>query len=249
MARRPDLPSFSEFIRHVPFVGWRLGRRSHLLVEPIMPRTVGRLHQLPPYDFYTNSVIEQNNDSISRTQYPLKVISCIVNVHHDSNLYAPTHVNWFIPDIDGWLSFDEPNPAARLLERDIGQTTDIPNPTSNFLQIDGCLEYGNQGLTITAPLFGDIAAEKKAEHEHDVGCHQAAVENGQGILGINGVERRIIDLAQPIFNHFPSSVKYPGETMLRLKGDAGIKTIDSSTYISYFTFVLVPLGTRATLRL
>ena len=210
------------------------------------PGPLGTPHRLPPYDFYTNSVVRENSDLESKALYPKTANSCVVNEHQDSQPYKVTHIQWFIPEMDGWLFAEQSLPVSRLLERDAEPVKKGAEPSAYFRQIDGCLEYGNQGLTTTAPLFGDIKAEKKS-HEPDKGCSQTAVEINQGIM--DSIKRKIFTFAQPIVNNFPSFSKEPSDTMLHLEGTAGVKLAGGDSYISYFIFTLSPLGPKGDVKL
>ena len=205
------------------------------------PGPLGTPHRLPPYDFYTNSVVRENSDPESKDLYPKTADSCAVNEHQASPQYKATHIHWFIPEMDGWLFSEQSLPVSRLLERDAEPVKKGSEPTAYFKQIDGCLEYGNQGLTTTAPLFGDIKAEKKS-HEPDHGCSQTEVEMNHGIM--DTIKRKIFNLTQPIINNFPSLMEQPSDTMLHLEGTAGVKPEGDDKYQSYFIFTLSSLGPK-----
>lgn len=183
-------------------------------------------HSLAPFDFYTNSLIQPNQDENTKGIYPFVTTSCAVSGHVNANV--PTRVKWFIPKIDGWLNSDVSQIPVNIFN--------IDQPR----QMDGCLEYGNQSLDIKATFFGDSKEQQKVDHENEIGCRQTAAEapsSGQGSLG---VVEKLIRIVQSVTNYLPSSSKYPGQTMLHLQGEAGIAVKDNETYLSYLRYTLTP---------
>ena len=183
-------------------------------------------HPLPPYHFYTNSIVEKNLDAATNGQYPYVSTSCIANAPP----YPPTEVHWFAPSIHGWLQQDSPSLFVHRLE--VG---------NNAQQMDGCLQYANQSQFIQARLLGDEEEAKEVDHEKKVGCRQAARDNARAVAGSEGTEEKLINVAQSFTNYFPSLAKYARETMLRLDGQAGVIAGDNS-YKSYFRYTLNPVN-------
>jgi hypothetical protein len=109
-------------------------------------------------------------------------------------------------------------------------------------QLDGCLEYGNQSQAIKASFFGDSKAQEKVNKESEVGCRQTSAEASDNDGESKNIIEKLIKIVQPITNYFPSTVKYPKETMLHLQGEAGIAAKNDDTYLSYFSYTLTPFG-------
>jgi hypothetical protein len=188
------------------------------------PGPVGEDHPFPPFHFFTNSVVEANDDLGTKSQYPYKNSSCIATAVPDS----PTEVHWLAPSIHGWLQKESPTLAAHKLA--------VRNDAQ---QMDGCLVYGNQGDSILARLFVDVDQGNEINHEKKVGCRQADAEIAHAAAEANGPDEKLIDIAQSVTNYFPSATKYARETMLRLDGEVGVTAKDNG-YTSYFRYKLNP---------
>jgi hypothetical protein len=184
-------------------------------------------HSLAGVDFYTNSVIQPNQDNSTKAIYPFVTKSCVVSAHVTA---SPLPVKWFAPKIYGWLNTDTSPIPVDILE--------IDQPR----QMAGCLEYGYQSLSIKASFFGDSEAQKKVDRENEVGCRQTAAESSGSGGKSKGILEKLIRIVQPITNYFPSTSKYPKETMLHLKGEAGIAVKADDTYLSYFSYTLTPFS-------
>ena len=184
-------------------------------------------HSLTDVDFYTNSVTQPNQDDSTKGIYPFVTKSCVVAAHVNA---APIRVKWFAPKIYGWLNTDTSPIPIDIFE--------IDQPR----QMDGCLEYGYQSLSIKASFFGDSEARKNVDREKEVGCRQTAADASGSGGQSKGILEKLIKIVQPITNYFPSTSKYPRETMLQLKGEAGITVKGDDTYLSYFNYTLTPFS-------
>ncbi len=221
-SRTNPLPAVSAwiFFSALPLSSWAAGAGN------ACPGPVGQDHPLTPFHFYTNSIIEQNLDATTSGQYPFVKTACIVNTPPPP--YPPTHVQWLVPGINGWLQADSPLPSHKL---ELGKAAQ---------QKDGCLEYGNQSQFIEASFLADDEEAKGVEHEKNVGCRQAAAEIAHAVRETKGGEEKLINITQSVTNYFPSIAKYAEKTMLRLEGQAGVIVGDGS-YTSYFRYTLSPL--------
>jgi hypothetical protein len=130
-------------------------------------------HSHPPFSFETNSRVVPI-DELSSTPaglYKYGIVSCISN----KDLSYPIEANWLVPGPDGWVPAGEKLDSVPHLIRD-----------ESYLQLKGCLEYGNRGEVTKGAFFGTEYDKKIVEEENRLGCRAAVTrvqQTSDGVLG------------------------------------------------------------------
>jgi hypothetical protein len=175
-----------------------------------------RPHPYGNFDFNTNSRVEPYSAGASQFRY--QIISCV----HNNDSQYPVWVQWFIPQVRGFV------PGNKLQQSTPRLSVDDPRSRP----LESCIEYGNRPEYAKSPFWGLQDDSKTVHDEDNTGCRAVSIRGDQPR------RMKLEDIFFKIKYWLPSNAKNPKSTMLLLDGSVGIKILDSSRYVSSFEYNL-----------
>jgi hypothetical protein len=170
-------------------------------------------HQPQTYNFLTNSEFKRCSSYVC-------FYTCFESKMTGTN--EDLRLHWYIPNHLAWLPPGETSLEHRIASND-----------RHVVVQNTCVEYGNVGRSVRAPLIVTQTEEGSAVEE--AGKDSCAPRLVRKVDDKTSAQKDLASVTLPIRRFFPSDGKRPTETMLVMTGEIGFQPFEKSfkTYLNY----------------